>query len=92
MALLVWHAHLSHNKEGFFIGRVKISMVGRKWFLKISARRNGKHGKTVSRAGKKDCIRRCIKAEGFGTIKEASLNDFSDASKKEKKTLRCNWF
>ena len=67
-------------------------MVGRKWFPKISARRNGKHGKTVSRAGKKDCIRRCIKAEGFGTIKEASLNDFSDASKKEKKTLRCNWF
>ena len=28
----------------------------------------------------KICIRRCIKPEGFGIIKEASLHHFSDAS------------
>ena len=29
---------------------------------------------------RKTCIRRCIKPEGFGIIKEASLHHFSDAS------------
>ena len=67
MILLGWHAHCFCKKEGFFKVPDKIYQKWEAW-------------KSSLKGLEKICIRRCIKPEGFGIIKEASLHHFSDAS------------
>ena len=67
MILLGWYTHCFCKKEGFFKVPDKICQNWEAW-------------KSSLKDLEKICIRRCIKPEGFGVIKEASLH-FSDALK-----------
>ena len=78
MILLGWHPHFSCEEKDLFKVCIKSWMFKMKWILKTPVK-NGKHGKSL-KSLRKICIRKCIKPEGFGIIKEASLNHFSSTS------------
>ena len=77
MILLGWHAHFSFKEEGFF---KVLCQVMHDWdeMVPDNICQNWEARKYSLKDFEKICIRRCIKPEGFGIIKEASLHHFSD--------------